>query len=175
MEVRRLLSKDMISDFSCGTSALDDYLSKHARESAGRQWNATWLAIDTEGDDAIAGYVTMVPGSVRSALLKPLIPRLPGYPAPVLLLAKMATDLRFRGRGVGTRLLREVFRAALTQAEQVGCVGVFTDAKPDAVAFYDRQGFVLVEAPQAEVGTTAMFLTMPAVRERLVALADAPQ
>lgn len=167
LEVRRLVHKDLIHDFGCGTPALDDYLAKYAREAALRQWNATWLAVD--GDGSIAGYATVVPGSVRGALLRPSVPRLPGYPAPVLLLAKMATDLRFKGRGVGTLLLREVYRAAAELADRAGCVGMFTDAKPGAVGFYDKLGFTTVEPPATAEATTGMFLTLAEVRKRLAA------
>lgn len=36
-------------------------------------------------------------------------------------------------------------------ADDVGCVGVVVDAKPEAVAFYDRLGFVPLEVVAGEL------------------------
>lgn len=42
-------------------------------------------------------------------------------------------------------LVRHVLRLAVEQRDQLGCVGVVTDAKPEAVDFYQSLGFVDVE------------------------------
>jgi hypothetical protein len=42
-------------------------------------------------------------------------------------------------------LLRHVLGLALDQRDRLGCVGVVADAKPDAIAFYERYGFVPLE------------------------------
>ena len=64
---------------------------------------------------------------------------------PVLRLARLGVDARAQGNGVGTALLRHVFRLAVDQRDALGCVGVVTDAKTHAVGFYDRLGFVPLE------------------------------
>ena len=46
-----------------------------------------------------------------------------------------------RGLGVGRALLCRALALALDQRDRLGCVGVLTDAKPDAVAFYEQFGF----------------------------------
>ncbi|MBM4364116.1 MAG: hypothetical protein FJ104_15660 [Deltaproteobacteria bacterium] len=38
-------------------------------------------------------------------------------------------------------LLRHVLDLALAQRDRLGCVGLVTDAKPDAVTFYQTLGF----------------------------------
>ena len=71
--------------------------------------------------------------------------RLPSYPLPVLRLARLAVDTRAQGLGIGKALLRHVLGLALEQRDLLGCVGVVTDAKPDAVAFYETLGFHALE------------------------------
>ena len=68
--------------------------------------------------------------------------RLPRYPIPVALLARVAVDERARGRGIGERLLFDALARAAGAAELVGCFGVVVDAKdPRAQAFYSGYGF----------------------------------
>ncbi len=55
-----------------------------------------------------------------------------------------------QGRGIGSTLLHAVIHLALTQADAVGCVGIVVDAKPPAVAWYDRYGFFPLPALEGE-------------------------
>jgi hypothetical protein len=60
--------------------------------------------------------------------------------------------------------LREAFGLALQKVELDGCVGVTADAKPGAVGFYRRFGFVPIEAPE-ESGLQMHFVSLRHVRE----------
>jgi GNAT superfamily N-acetyltransferase len=60
---------------------------------------------------------------------------------PVVRLARLGVDQRVQGHGIGKVLLRHVLSVAVDQRDSVGCVGVVTDAKPDAIAFYENLGF----------------------------------
>jgi predicted N-acetyltransferase YhbS len=94
--------------------------------------------------------------------------RLPDYPLPVLRLARLAVDERSRGRGIGLALLRGVFTVAIRMRDEFGCVGVLVDAKPDALAFYERFGFVALEALQGHLGDrpqpALMFLPLSSIQ-----------
>lgn len=162
---RRLVERDVLGDFDSGTPALDNFLHCYAKQNQRRRLSATWLAV---AEDDIVGYVTFVPGSVEPKLLEAVLPKLPRYDLPVLHLARMATDKRFIGRGVGSVLMRVVALEAVEQATRAGCAGIFTDAKPPppvegarcAADFYARFGFVAVRAPDACDPTTGMFLSL---------------
>ena len=47
-------------------------------------------------------------------------------------------------------MLRFVLRLALRMSNEFGCVGVVVDAKPGAIDFYARFGFIPVEAVQGQ-------------------------
>jgi len=90
----------------------------------------------------ILGFVTVAAAEIEIAGL-PLSRRkgLPAYPLPALRIARLAVDSRAQKRGVGAELLKHALVIAKATADAVGCVGVVVDAKPDAVAFYERYGF----------------------------------
>lgn len=65
---------------------------------------------------------------------------------PALKVARLATDARFKGRGIGQQLLELAISLAADHiSTTVGCRFLVTDAKQGAVSFYQRQGFTLLE------------------------------
>ena len=77
---------------------------------------------------------------------------MPNYPLPALRLARLAVAKDVHGQGIGKRLLRATFDLAHEMAERIGCVGVVVDAKPDAIEFYQRYGFQLLEVTRGTLG-----------------------
>ena len=45
-----------------------------------------------------------------------------------------------------------MFTLALQMADDLGCVGVVVDAKPDAVAFYQKLGFIPLVTRAGQLG-----------------------
>ena len=90
--------------------------------------------------------------------------RLPGYPLPVLRIARLAVDGAAKGQGVGSLLLRAVLGLGQKMSEELGCVGVVVDAKPEAVSFYEKLGFTRLELVAGELGDrpqpVALFLAI---------------
>lgn len=61
-----------------------------------------------------------------------------------------------------------MLQLALRMADDYGCVGVAVDAKPDAVAFYARYGFIPLDTVEgrsdARPAPTPMFLSLRAIK-----------
>lgn len=144
LEIRLLRREDDRGAFSCGDPALDRFFQHYAGQNQFKlHLAATWVA--ARGADLL-GFATVASGHLerRSVPDERLRRRLPAYPLPVLRLARLGVDRRAQGLGIGTALVRHVLRLALAQRDQVGCVGVVTDAKPGATAFYEGLGFVVL-------------------------------
>ena len=108
LEIRLLLPGDDRSDFVSGDEALDRYFLKYAGQNQFRhRIGVNYVAI-MEG--RVIGYAGVSPAHIEvERVPAALSKRLPGYPLPVLRLARLATDRRVRGQGVGLELLRYVF------------------------------------------------------------------
>ena len=66
---------------------------------------------------------------------------------PAVKIARLAVDNRYRASGIGSTLVD--YAVAMIQdkvAANVGCRFVVTDAKSEAVRFYEKQGFVLLDS-----------------------------
>jgi GNAT superfamily N-acetyltransferase len=164
LEVRRLEATDDRTTFRSGNVDLDRFFLRYAGQNQFRHHIGTsYVALDLDG--TIVGYATVSASEIAPEGLNPAErKRVARYPIPVLRLARLAVDERATGRGVGTTLLRSVLLIAQQMARDVGCVGVVIDAKSDAVAFYERLGFVKLDIVSGELGdrppTTAMFVEL---------------
>lgn len=166
LEIRRLRPDDDRASFRSGDIELDRFFQRYAGQNQFRHHLGTTYVAVEEG--AIVGFATVAPSEIAlDDLPAARRKRLPRYPLPVLRLARLASDERARGRGVGSALLRAVLTLAHQLAADYGCLGVVVDAKADAVAFYERLGFFPLEVKAGQLGQrpepTPMFIDLGAI------------
>lgn len=151
IEIRPLRTDDKRAAFSSGEVDLDRFFHKYAGQNQFRlHIGTTYVAVC---GDEILGFATLAATSITIAdLPKTARKRLPNYPLPALRLARLAVAQSARGQGIARLLLRTTFNIAHEMAERTGCVAVVVDAKPDAVAFYERYGFEAFEMISGELG-----------------------
>jgi len=166
--IRRLEEDDEVENFDCADYALNNYLHRHAwNNQAKSSIGVSYVALDEVAPRTVLGYFTLAMASVpHDSFPKRFVRGLPPYDLPLILLARLAVDLRFAGRGVGRALISEAFRISLRVADEVGCRCVITDAYHDRVAWYARYGFVPIEGG-VEGGPQRMFLDIRTIRAAL--------
>jgi predicted N-acetyltransferase YhbS len=167
MEIRALRPSDDRSAFESGEEALDRFFHRYAGQNQFRHYlGVTYVAVD---GGRVLGFVTVAPRHVDvDDLPERVRKKLRRYPLPVLGLARLAVDKSARSMGLGGQLLRVVLKLALKMADQVGCAGVVVDAKPGAVDFYAKYGFMPFEPlegqSEARPRPTAMWLPIRAIQ-----------
>lgn len=132
------------SAFSSGVEPLDRYLRQQARQDARKHVSAPFVLCEGKSN-RVLGYYTLSALSIDIGVWpEEVVRKLPRYPVvPATLLGRLAVDGRLRGKGLGEYLLMDALRRALVTSREVGAVAVIVDAKDDdAVAFYQRYGFV---------------------------------
>jgi GNAT superfamily N-acetyltransferase len=170
VEIRALREHDDRSRFRSGDPDLDRFFQQFAGQNQFRHHvGVTYVAAE---DQHILGYATVAAAHVEiEGLPVGARKKLPRYPLPVLRLARLGVDQAAQGRGLGVQLLRFVLRLALAMVDAYGCLGVMVDAKPAAVDFYAKYGFVSVDAvegqSEARPAPTPMFLSIRAVKSAL--------
>jgi GNAT superfamily N-acetyltransferase len=152
LKVRRLEPDDDRAGFRSGDIDLDRFFVRYAGQNQFRHYiGTTYVAVDEAG--FIAGFATVTASEIApSALPSTKRKRLPQYPVPVLRLARLAVDERAKGQGIGSLLLGSVLVLAHKMADEIGCVGVVVDAKPGAVAFYEKLGFLPLDPLAGQLG-----------------------
>ena len=164
MEIRALRESDDRSQFHSGDANLDRFFQQFAGQNQFKHYiGVSYIAVD-EGH--IFGFATVAPGHIEIEELPSATRRkLPRYPLPVLRLARLAVDASAQSRGVGAQLLKFVLTLSVRMANEFGCAGVVVDAKAGAVDFYEKYGFIRLEAIDQLSEPIPMFLSMRAIAE----------
>jgi GNAT superfamily N-acetyltransferase len=114
---RPLREADELATFDCGEPSLDDYLRRRAL--ANHVQGASRCFVTCRGR-LVAGYYALASGSVEHAHAPGRVRRNMPDPVPVILLSRLAVDIREQGNGLGKHLLRDAITRCVGVAEQVG-------------------------------------------------------
>ena len=166
VDVRALQRDDDLASFRSGHKDLDRFLLKYAgRNHFDLKLARTYVAI---ADARVRGYVTLTGGALRGVEL-PGDDALgfPGYPLPVVVLARLAVSVDLQRGGVGQQLMRFTFETAMDQSERIGCIGVAEDSKADAVGYYERFGFKRFERTGPRSDIVPMFLGLRTIQSAM--------
>lgn len=146
--------------FDCGDPDLNLFLQRYARQSHEQGGAKTFLAIDDRDGQTIHGFYSLAPAALTYQRTPEIVRRgLAQHDVPGFRLARLATDLRRQGRGLGGQLLAAAALRCLRAAREVGGVILIIDAKSDrAAAWYASYGALpLTDAPGTLVMSLATF------------------
>jgi GNAT superfamily N-acetyltransferase len=138
--IEKLQRSHDVNSFDCGQDNLNRYLARYALMSQRADGAQTYVGIS---GNKIMGYYTLVVGNVAyEGAPERLTQGLSRHPVPVMLLARLAVDLDWQGKGVGAGLLRDAMQRTVQVADIAGLRAFLVHAKDDkAKAFYEHFDF----------------------------------
>ncbi|MCL2345736.1 MAG: GNAT family N-acetyltransferase [Desulfobulbus sp.] len=146
--------------FDCGDAALNEFLARYARQAHDSGSAKTFCAIDDANPGRILGFYSITPAALDYARMPdPLRKGLSRHDVGGFRLARLATDKRVQGQGLGGQLLGAAARRAILASEDVGGLILIIDAKNDRAAdWYVSYGAIrLADAPRTLVMSLATF------------------
>lgn len=141
--IERLGKRHERKGFDCGVESLSAFPHQYAAQNDRKGISRTYVATKENSVD-VAGYFTLF-GSVLdiTELPEKLSRHLPRYSVPVVVLGRLAVDLRFQGQGLGGILLACALERIVDASELIGVYGAVADAVDDkAREFYLAHDFV---------------------------------
>lgn len=95
-------------------------------------------------NNRVAGYYGLAPTAIVPAVMpRSIRTGQPPDPVPCLLLGQLATDVAWKGKGIGTGLLKHALQRCVTAARLIGGRALVVNAvDPDAADFWRRRGFL---------------------------------
>lgn len=130
-------------DFDCGKPELNEYLKKYATQDKKKGYAITFVAM-AEGSKEVAGYYSTSASTIEfNSIPDAISKRLPRYPAPAMLIGRLAVDQKAQGQGLGEVLLMHALSRAVDISSELGIFAVRVDAlDKEAKNFYLKYGFV---------------------------------
>lgn len=125
--------------FESGVAALDEWLQRRAWRNEADGASRTFVLCTGR---RVVGYYSLAAGSVLHTAATGKVRRNMPDPVPALLLARLAVDRAWHGKGLGADLLSDAVLRAIGAAETIGVRAILVHAISDhAKAFYEKHGF----------------------------------
>jgi GNAT superfamily N-acetyltransferase len=139
--IEKLRREHFVEEFDCGREELNRYLRRYAWQNQQAGAAQTYVGIVGE---AIIGYHTLTVGQITLEDAPARLTKgLARHPVPIMLLARLATDRRWQGQGVGKALLRDAMLRTLQAADIAGIRALAVHAKDEEPRrFYEHFDFV---------------------------------
>lgn len=138
--IEKLRGDHDLAQFDCGKEELNRFLKRFAL--ANQQAQSAQTYVGCQGV-VVVGYYSLVFGSVAHEQTPERVKKgLARHPIPVMILARLAIDLRMQGQRLGQGLLKDALTRTVHAADIGGLRAMLVHAKDDAArAFYEHFNF----------------------------------
>jgi GNAT superfamily N-acetyltransferase len=128
-----------LDEFLSGEASLDDWLRRRARTNQVSGASRTYVVCD---GSRVVGYYALASGVITVESAPGRFRRNMPNPIPVAVLARLAVDLNWHGRGMGRALFRDAASRVAQAADAIGIRGIVVHALSEqAKSFYLALGF----------------------------------
>jgi hypothetical protein len=162
----KLTKADDRTAFESGAAELDEWLERYSWQNQ-RANNATTY-VSTVGGRVVGYYAINVAGYERGAAPQEIAKNAP-QAIPCFLLARLAIDLEWQGRGLGWGLLRDALHRVLTLSQSVAAPALLVHARDDAARAFCLHHAEFLQSP---VDPLHLFLPMKAIAAAFQNLTD---
>ena len=150
--------------FDCGNATINSFVQSNLKPQVKKSLSVAYVLTDAAQDDRFAGFYTlaqhMIDVSSLSALQLGSLPR----KIPCSRLIMLGIDKRYQGQRLGAQLMKHALLLTASIAKKIDSYGLYLDADPQAVAFYQRLGFALLEGDSSPQ-PSPMFLPISAIAD----------
>ena len=135
-----LTADHQLNTFNCGETSLDEWLKRRALLNQANGASRTFVAVNE--NHTVMGYYALAAGAVHHQDATRSIRQNMPDPLPVMILARLAVDLRTQGMQLGAGLLRDAVERSLAVAQNAGVRALLVHALHErAKQFYLYFGF----------------------------------
>jgi GNAT superfamily N-acetyltransferase len=129
-----------LSQFRCGELELDDWLKRRAIHNEESGASRSYVVCIGR---RVVGYYALSAGAAAHRDAPGRVRRNMPNPVPVMVIGRLAIDLKFQGRGIGTALLKDAVLRTVQAAEIAGIRAILVHAiSESAKRFYQKLGFM---------------------------------
>jgi ribosomal protein S18 acetylase RimI-like enzyme len=149
LKLRELQVGDKVSRLKVGMDfiPLSIFLKKSAHAHQAQHVSKTYVF--TNPDNKVVAYISLICAQIELSDQLIAVEDYPGNAYPAVKIGKLAVDVAYRDLDLGTKLV-ELSLAIAKQNVQphVGCRFLAVDSHQQAIPFYEKKGFRLLETDQ---------------------------
>ncbi|MBE9079599.1 GNAT family N-acetyltransferase [Romeria aff. gracilis LEGE 07310] len=135
----KLNSSHRLESFDSGNGQLDDWLKRRALKNELGGASRTYVLCAGE---VVIAYYCLANGAIAQTSATGRVRRNMPDPIPVMVVGRLAVDLKWQGKGFGRALLRDAILRTLQAAEIAGIRAILVHAiSKEAKQFYEKYGF----------------------------------
>ena len=135
--------------FDCGHAVISSFVHNSLKPQVKKNLSVAYVLTDAADGDRFVGFYTvaqhMIDVSLLSAMALGSLPR----KIPCSRLVMLGVDKQYKGQQLGSKLMKHALTLTQSVAKQIGGFGMYLDADPLAVHFYQKLGFALLEGNNA--------------------------
>lgn len=148
--------------FDCGHAAINAFVHNSLKPQVRKSLSVAYVLTDAAQQNQFVGFYTiaqhMIDVSALSTMQLGSLPR----KIPCSRLVMLGVDTRFKGQQLGSKLMKHALQLTQRVAQQIGSFGMYLDADPAAVSFYQKLGFSLLVGDKSPE-PSPMFLPLSAI------------
>lgn len=139
--IEKLSRTHVLDAFDCHDEALNRFLKRFALSNLQANTAQTYVGL---ADETVIGFYTLVVAEMSYADAPECLSKgMARHPVPLMLLARLAVDKTWQGRGVGAGLLKNAMQRTAQAADIAGIRALAVHAKDEtARAFYEHFDFI---------------------------------
>jgi predicted N-acetyltransferase YhbS len=136
----KLNRNHIVEHFDCGNPELNIWLQRFAFQNQKANAAITFVACLKK---KVIAYYSLAVGSIEHQHATPRVKKgLARHSIPVMIIARLAVDIKFQGQKIGKGLLKDAILRTLNASEHAGIRAIFVHAKNEkASKFYQSFDF----------------------------------
>ena len=147
-------------EFDCNNEMINRFVQKNLKKRVKKYLSQAYVLLE---DERFVGFYTLDSFSIAKNNFELEEHKPSGLPpiVPLIKLSMIGIDKSLQGKGLGKRLLRDVFLKVYQISKLAGCIGIYLLAENEAISFYEKLGFVAIKDDEP----LPMFLTLDVILE----------
>ncbi|PHS33323.1 MAG: GNAT family N-acetyltransferase [Sulfurovum sp.] len=132
-----------LKTFDCGNKMINTFVHKSLKKRVKKHLSQAYILLDQ--NEKFVGFYTLDTFSINREIFE--LPNKPsGLPpiVPVIKLSMLGIDISLQKQGIGKRLLQDALLKVVDISKIAGCTGIYLLAEVEAVSFYKKLGFVVL-------------------------------
>jgi GNAT superfamily N-acetyltransferase len=150
------------NQFDCEHAKINKFVKDSLKKQVRKNLSVAYVLTDSDHNDRFVGFFTIAQHAIDMSLLSTLeLGSLP-HKIPCSRLIMLGVDKGYKKQKLGLQLVKEVFSITKTISKAIGGFGLYLDADPGAVNFYQNLGLELLQGNMSPE-PSPMFIQLSAI------------